>query len=64
MATMLYWIIYHLDLGRFGPRVLELAVRSWLKRAPKTPRVPFVRRRSLGGLTALHLEPKFGDERM
>jgi len=64
MATMLYWIVYHLDLGKLGPKVLDLAVRSWLRRSRKTPRTPFVRRRSFGGLTALHLEPKFGDERM
>ncbi len=64
MTTMLYWIVYHLDLGRFGPKVLQLAVRSWLKRARKNPRMPLVRRRKFGGLTALHLEPKFGDERM
>jgi len=25
---MLYWIVYHLDLGRLGPKVLDLAVRS------------------------------------
>jgi hypothetical protein len=64
MANMLYWIVYHFDLGRLGPRVLELAVKSWLKRARKTPRMPLVRRRTFGDLTSLHLEPKFGDERM
>jgi hypothetical protein len=46
---------------RFGPNVLQLAVRSWLKRARKNPRMPLVRRRNFEGLTALHLEPKFGD---
>jgi hypothetical protein len=61
---MLYWIVYRLDLGRFGPRVLALAVRRWLKRARKAPRMPLVRRRTFGRLTALHLEPKLGDERM
>ena len=30
---MLYWIVYHLDLGRLGPKVLDLAVKRWLKRA-------------------------------
>jgi hypothetical protein len=64
MSNMLYWIVYHLDLGRFGPKVLKLAVPRWLKRARKTPRMPFVRRQSFGGLTAVHLEPKFGDEWM
>jgi hypothetical protein len=64
MATMLYWIVYHLDLGRFGPKVLQLAVRIWPRRAHKNPRMPFVRRQNFGGLTAVHLEPKFGDERM
>jgi hypothetical protein len=65
MVTMLYWIVYHLDLGRLGPKVLDLAVRSWLKRAKKKAAAPVVRRKSFGGLTALHLEPNFGvDERM
>lgn len=30
MAPMLYWIVYHLDLGRLGLKVLDLAVQSWL----------------------------------
>jgi hypothetical protein len=64
MATMLYWIVYHFDLGRFGRKVLQLAVRSWLKRERKNPRMPLVRRQNFGGLTILRLEPKFGDERM
>jgi hypothetical protein len=65
MATMLYWIVYHLDLGRFGPSVLDLAVKSWLKRARKNARTPVVRQRRFRGLTTLHLEPNFGvDERM
>ncbi len=65
MATMLYWIVYHLDLGRLGPKVLDLAVRSWLKRAHKKEAAgPIVRRQRFGALTTLHLEPNFGDERM
>jgi hypothetical protein len=65
MATMLYWIVYHLDLGRLGPKVLDLAVRSWLKRARKNARTPVVRQQRFGGLTTLHLKPNFGvDERM
>jgi hypothetical protein len=54
---MLYWIVYHLDLGRLGPKVLNLAVRSWLNRANKHVATPVVRRQSLGALTTLHLDP-------
>lgn len=65
MAPMLYWIVYHLDLGRLGPKVLDLAVRSWLNRASKNAAAPAVRRQSFGALTTLHLDPTFGvDERM
>jgi hypothetical protein len=63
-ALMLYWFVYHLDLGLLGPKMLELAVKRWLKRARKNAPTPVVRRRRFGGLTALYLEPKFGDERM
>jgi hypothetical protein len=41
-----------------------LALRCWLKRARKNAPTPVVRRGRFGGLTALYLEPKFGDERM
>jgi hypothetical protein len=62
---MLYWIVYHLDLGRLAPKVLDLAVRSWLSRADKDVAAPVVRRQSFGALTTLHLDPNFGvDERM
>jgi hypothetical protein len=65
MAPMLYWIVYHLDLGRLGPKVLDLAVRSWLNGANKDVAAPIVRRQSFGALTTLHLDPNFGvDERM
>jgi hypothetical protein len=65
MATMLYWIVYHLDLGRLGPKALDLAVRSWLSRADKEIAAPVVRRQSSGTLTTFHLDPNFGvDERM
>ncbi len=65
MVSMLYWIVYHLDLGRIGPKVLDFAVRSWLRRARKGTMAPAVRRQSAGGLTRVHLEPTFGaDERM
>ena len=64
MALMLYWFVYHLDLGLLGPKMLELAVKRWLKRARKNAPTPVVRRQRFGGLTALYLEPKFGDERM
>ena len=61
---MFYWIVYHLDLGRLGPKGLDLAVRSWFRRARKIAGTPVVRRQRFGGLTALHLEPSFGDGRM
>lgn len=62
---MLYWIIYHLDLGRLGPKVLDLAVRRWLKRANGHGVAPLVGRQRRGPLTTLHLKPSFGaDERM
>jgi hypothetical protein len=65
MTTRLYWIVYHLDLGPVGPRVLDLAVRSWLKRARDQDIVPMVRRRVSGWLTTLHLRPSFvSDARM
>jgi len=64
MALMLYWFVYHLDLGRLGPKVLELAVKRWLKRPRQNAPTPVVRRQRFGALTALYLEPKFGDERM
>jgi hypothetical protein len=65
MAPMLYWIVYHLDVGRLGPKVLNLAVRSWLNRDNEDVAAPVVRRQSFGALTTLHLDPKFGvDERM
>lgn len=64
MALMLYWFVYYLDLGLLGPKMLELAVKRWLNRARKTAPTPVVRQRRFGGLTALYLEPKFGDERM
>jgi hypothetical protein len=62
MTALLYWIVYHLDLG---PRVLDLAVQSWLKRAKDEGSGPVVRQRVFGWLTVLHLQPSFGaDERM
>jgi hypothetical protein len=64
MALMLYWFVYHLDLGLLGPKMLELAVKRWLKRTRKNVPTPVVRRQRFGGLTALHLEPNFGDEGM
>jgi hypothetical protein len=63
MTALLYWIVYHLDLGPLGPRVLDLAVQSWPKRAKGSG--PVVRQRVFGWLTVLHVQPSFGaDERM
>jgi hypothetical protein len=65
MTRLLYWMVYHLDLGPLGPRLLSLAVRSWLKRRKRQAAEPTVRQRAFGRLTTLHLEPSFGaDERM
>ena len=65
MTKLLYWIVYHLDLGPLGPKLLDLAVQSWLTRAGPIEAAPLVRRRVLGLLTTLHLQPSFGaDERM
>ena len=58
MTTLLYWIVYHLDLSRFGPRALDLAVRSWLRSAKAQESAPIVRRQSFGLPTILHLEPR------
>jgi hypothetical protein len=65
MTKLLYWLVYHLDLGRLGPTVLDLAVRSWLKRARHQRAPAPIRRRFSGLLTILHLEPKKrADQRM
>jgi hypothetical protein len=58
MSKLLYWLVYHLDLGRLGPKVLDLAVQSWLKRAHDQRAPAPIRRRFTGLLTVLHLEPK------
>ena len=65
MTPMLYWTVYHLELGRLGPKVLDLAIKRWLKRANEIGVEPRVRRQPLGSVTALHLQPDAGiDERM
>jgi len=65
MTKLLYWIVYHLDLGPMGPKVLDLAVHTWLKRAKEQDAGPTVRRQASGWLTTLHLQPSYGaDERM
>jgi hypothetical protein len=58
MTTLLYWIVYHLDLGRFGSKALDLAVHGWLRSAKDEEPAPMVRRRSFGELTILDLEPR------
>ena len=63
MTPLLYWIVYHLDLGSLGPKVLDLAVRSWLKGAKEREAAPIARRRSFGLLTILHLEPSIRADR-
>jgi hypothetical protein len=58
MTKLLYWLDYHLDLGRLGPKVLDLAVQSWLKRAHNQKAPAPIRRRFSGLRTVLYLEPK------
>lgn len=29
MARLLYWCVYHLDLGPLGPLALNLALKTW-----------------------------------
>ena len=65
MTPMLYWTVYHLELGRLGPKVLDLAIKRWVKRANEVGVELRVRRQALGSVTALHLQPDAGiDERM
>ena len=55
MARFLYWLVYHVDLGPLGPRLLDFAVQNWLRRAGKRAGPPVVRRQALGLFTMLHL---------
>jgi hypothetical protein len=32
MTTFLYWLVYNFDLGPLGPRLLDMAVKGWLRR--------------------------------
>ncbi len=51
--------------GRLGPKVLDLAIKRWLKRANEVGVEPRVRRQPLGSVTALHFQQDAGiDERM
>jgi hypothetical protein len=58
MTALLYRIVYNLDLGRFEPEVLDLAVRSWFKSVKRREAALLVHRRSFGVLTILHLETR------
>ena len=59
MTKFLYWIVYNFDLGPLGPKVLDLAVRSWLR---DVRQAEMVRGRGAGGwLSALHLQPNYDD---
>jgi hypothetical protein len=33
MARLLYWCVYHLDLGPLGPSALTLALKTWHEEA-------------------------------
>jgi hypothetical protein len=62
MTRFLYWLVYHVDLGPLGPRLLDFAVWNWLRHARKGARQPLVRKRAFGFVTTLQLQP--ADERM
>jgi hypothetical protein len=38
MARLIYWCVYNLDLGPFGPTALNLAPRVWQKQAKRRSR--------------------------
>lgn len=31
MARLLYWLLYNVDLGPFGPQLMDFAVKTWLR---------------------------------
>ncbi|MGH6866383.1 MAG: hypothetical protein ACREDO_09500 [Methyloceanibacter sp.] len=65
MTKLLYWLVYYLDLGKLGPKVLDFAVRSWLKHAQHNAAQPLVRHRTFGFLPSFDLHARFSaDERM
>jgi hypothetical protein len=39
MSHLIYWCVYNLDLGPFGPTALNLAPRVWQKQAKRRSRV-------------------------
>jgi hypothetical protein len=38
MARLIYWCVYNLDLGPFGPTALNLAPRVWHQQAKRRSR--------------------------
>ena len=65
MTKFLYWLVLNCDLGPLGPKLLDLAVQSWLRGARRNAAQPYVRRRRFGWLITFHLQPLLGgDERM
>lgn len=61
MTKFLYWIVYNFDLGPLGPKVLDLAVRSWLR---DVRQAEMARGRGVAGwLSALQLQPNYDDRR-
>jgi hypothetical protein len=64
MAALLYWLVYHFDLGPLGPMMLKLAVQSWLKRARDEGFTSDVRRRLSSFVGGFNLQPSLRvDER-
>lgn len=41
MTKLLYWLLYHCDLGPFGPRVMDMALQGWFKRQARAERPSF-----------------------
>ena len=61
MSKFLYFLVYNFDLGPLGPRVLNLALRTWLSKA-HTVEVSRNERRT-SWLQAFMPHPSFGQRR-
>ena len=61
MSKFLYFLVYNFDLGPVGPRVLDLALRTWLSEAHTVEASRNERR--TGWLQAFMPQPSFGQRR-
>ena len=61
MSKFLYFLVYNFDLGPLGPRVLDLALRTWLSEAHTVEASRNERR--TGWLQAFMPQPSFGQRR-